>query len=206
MVIAILRLRIAYRFPIFQKRAKRKTQAHPKFYFFDAGLFKALRPLGPLEADEDTLGPSLETLVLQELTALSSYLRKRYQIYYWRSAKNLEVDFVLYGEKAFFAIEVTKANRLRKEDLAGLKGFLGDYPKATAFLLYGGTDRYIEDGSISFRSTIFSARQFDYSLAPHKVSQLLFSRPSLRASSGRLFKCRIRQPQTCEIAPSALES
>jgi predicted AAA+ superfamily ATPase len=139
-------LRIAYRIPIFQKRAKRKTLAHPKFYFFDAGLFKALRPLGPLEADEDTLGAALETLVLQELTALSSYLRKRYQIYYWRSAKNLEVDFVLYGDKAFFAIEVTKANRLGEEDLAGLKGFLDEYPKATAFLLYGGTDRYIEDG------------------------------------------------------------
>ena len=42
-------LQIGYRIPIFQKRARRKTQAHPKFYFFDAGLFRALRPLGPLE-------------------------------------------------------------------------------------------------------------------------------------------------------------
>jgi hypothetical protein len=33
--------------------------------------------------------------------------------------------------------------------------------------------------SIPSRSTTFSARQFDYSLAPHKASQLLFSRPSL---------------------------
>lgn len=27
----------------------------------------------------------------------------------------------------------------------GLKAFLKEYPKATAFLLYGGTDRYDED-------------------------------------------------------------
>ena len=138
-------LQIGYRIPIFQKRAKRKTQAHPKFYFFDAGLFAALRPLGPLETDGETLGPALETLVLQELMALSSYFRKRYQVYYWRSKKNMEVDFVLYGENAFFAIEVTKASRVREDDVAGLKAFLGEYPKATAYLLYGGTDRYDED-------------------------------------------------------------
>jgi predicted AAA+ superfamily ATPase len=138
-------LQIGYRIHLFQKRAKRKIQAHPKFYFFDAGLFRALRPLGPLEPDGETIGPALETLVLQELMALTSYLRKRYQIYYWRSANNMEVDFILYGEKAFFAIEVTKASRVRENDAAGLKAFLRDYPKATAFLLYGGTDRYYED-------------------------------------------------------------
>ena len=138
-------LQIGYRIPLFQKRARRKTQAHPKFYFFDAGLFRALKPLGPLEDDGGTIGPALETLVLQELIALSSYLRKRYQIHYWRSANNMEVDFILYGEKAFFAVEVTKASRVREDDTAGLKAFLSEYPKATAFLLYGGTDRYYED-------------------------------------------------------------
>jgi uncharacterized protein len=138
-------LQIGYRIPVFQKRAKRKTQAHPKFYFFDAGLFRALRPLGPLEVDGETLGSALETLVLQELTALNSYARKRYQICYWRSASNMEVDFVVYGDKAFFAIEVTKAGRVREDDVAGLKAFLNEYPKAAAFLLYGGTDRYYED-------------------------------------------------------------
>jgi predicted AAA+ superfamily ATPase len=138
-------LRIGYRVPLFQKRARRKTQAHPKFYFFDAGLFRALRPLGPLEDDGGTTGPALEALVLQELLALTSYLRKRYQIHYWRSTSNMEVDFILYGEKTFFAVEVTKASRVRENDTAGLKAFLNEYPKATAFLLYGGADHYYED-------------------------------------------------------------
>jgi predicted AAA+ superfamily ATPase len=138
-------LQIGYRIPLFQKRARRKTYAHPKFYFFDAGLFKALRPLGPLDDDGETIGPALETLVLQELIALSAYLRKRCQINYWRSARNMEVDFVIYGEKAFFGVEVTKANRVREDDTAGLKAFLNEFPQATAFLLHGGTDRYYED-------------------------------------------------------------
>jgi len=141
----LLDLQIAYRIPLFQKKSKRKTQAHPKFYFFDAGLFMALKPVGPLDAEQDVVGPALETLVLQELKALVSYLRKRYQIYYWRSAGNMEVDFVLYGEKAFFAIEVTKSGRVREADVGGLRAFLKEYPNAIAFLLHGGVDRYYED-------------------------------------------------------------
>jgi len=138
-------LHIGYRIPVFQKRAKRKTLAHPKFYFFDAGLFRALRPVGPLEAHGETTGPALETLVLQELIALNAYLRKRYSIHYWRSAHNAEVDFILYGEKAFFAIEVTGASRIREGDVAGLKAFLKEYPDAGAFLLYAGNETYYED-------------------------------------------------------------
>ncbi|RJQ64946.1 MAG: hypothetical protein C4530_01490 [Desulfobacteraceae bacterium] len=57
----------------------------------------------------------------------------------------MEVDFILYGDKAFFAVEVTKAGRVREDDTAGLKAFLNEYPQATAFLLYGGPDRYYED-------------------------------------------------------------
>lgn len=83
--------------------------------------------------------------MLQELLALSSFLRKRYQIHYWRSANNMEVDFIVYGEKAFFAVEVTKASRVREDDTARLKAFLHEYPKATAYLLHGGSNHYYED-------------------------------------------------------------
>jgi len=55
------------------------------------------------------------------------------------------VDFILYGEKTFFAIEVTGANRVREGDVSGLKAFLKEYPQANAFLLYGGDERYYED-------------------------------------------------------------
>ncbi|MDQ1335255.1 MAG: uncharacterized protein QG552_2205 [Thermodesulfobacteriota bacterium] len=138
-------LYIGYRIPIFQKRAKRKTQAHPKFYFFDAGLFRALRPVGPLETQGETIGPAIETLVLQELLALNAYLRRRCSIGYWRSTGGAEVDFILYGEDTFTAIEVTGASRVREGDVAGLKAFLKEYPDAEAFLLYAGDETYYED-------------------------------------------------------------
>jgi predicted AAA+ superfamily ATPase len=103
----------------------------------------------PLDARGNTAGPALKTLVLQEITALNSYLRRRYLICYWRSAAKAEVDFILYGEKGFFAIEVTGANRAREEDIVGLKAFLKaflkEYPQAKAYLLYCGEERYYED-------------------------------------------------------------
>ena len=35
---------LAFRLPVFTKKASRDMSSHPKFYFFDAGVFQALRP------------------------------------------------------------------------------------------------------------------------------------------------------------------
>jgi hypothetical protein len=40
------------RLPAFRKRAKRKVVAHPKFYLFDAGVYRAVRPRGPLDTPD----------------------------------------------------------------------------------------------------------------------------------------------------------
>ena len=37
-------LLIATRIPVFRRRAKRAVVAHGKFYFFDCGVFRSLRP------------------------------------------------------------------------------------------------------------------------------------------------------------------
>ncbi len=39
-------LLLAYRLPVFTRRAKRAVAAHPKFYFFDTGIYATLRPSG----------------------------------------------------------------------------------------------------------------------------------------------------------------
>ena len=132
-------LMIGVRLPVFLKRAKRRMVAHPKFYFFDLGVYKTIRPKGPLDSAEDLDGPALETLVLQELRALNSYLGWDYEIHSWRTHSKLEVDFVLYGERGLRAIEVKRSDRVREEDLAGLKALLEDYPSAQGYFVYGGS-------------------------------------------------------------------
>jgi predicted AAA+ superfamily ATPase len=137
-------LLLGVRLPAFRKRARRRLVAHPKFFFFDAGVYRAIRPRGPLDTPEEIDGAALETLVFQELRAVNDYFDLGYDLYYWRTATQMEVDFVLYGERGLIAIEVKRTARFRKRDLIGLKTFCQDYPMARAFLIYGGRYRRYE--------------------------------------------------------------
>lgn len=140
-------LLLAVRVPVFRKKAKRRLIAHPKFYFFDAGVYRALRPRGPLDTPEDIDGAALETVIFQELSAMNHYHDMGYHIYFWRTTNGHEVDIVLYGERGIIAIEVKRSARVTQVALRGLKAFLNEYPMARAYLLYSG-DRERWEGDI----------------------------------------------------------
>lgn len=98
-------LLLAQRLPVFTKRAKRRMVAHPKFYFFDVGVFRTLRPMGPLDRPEEAEGAAYESLFYQELRAINAY-----------------GDF-----------EIKRSRKVDSKDLRGLKSFLTDYPMAKAY-------------------------------------------------------------------------
>ena len=134
-------LLLSFRVPVFAKRAGRDTAAHPKFFFFDAGVYRSLRPRGPLDRPEEIAGAALEGLVAQHLRAWIAYAGTKAGLYYWRTRSGVEVDFVVHGEGVFAAIEVKHAARVRPEDLRSLKAFGTEYPEAHLVLLYRGGDR-----------------------------------------------------------------
>jgi len=138
-------LRIGYRVPIFSKKTKRRLIVHPKFYFFDVGVYRTVRPMGPLDAPEEVDGIALETLFLQELMALNSALDIGYKIFYWRTSNGREVDFILYGPKGMLSFEIKNTSRITSAMLGGLRSFLTDYPMAKAYFVYGGNRRMYED-------------------------------------------------------------
>ena len=141
-------LLLAVRIPVFSRRAKRAITTHPKFYFFDAGVYRAIRPRGPLDTDEEIDGAAIETLVLESIRAENANHQLGYELSFWRTATGVEVDFVLYGERGLHAIEVKRSSRFSEQDLAGLRQFRTDYPAAEGCLLYGGTKRYRFDDAI----------------------------------------------------------
>ncbi len=132
-------LLLSCRIPVFSKRARRKLIAHSKFYFFDVGIYRTLRPRGPLDTDQEVNGAALESLVLQELQATNDLYNYKYKIHYWRTRTGLEVDFILYGPQGLHAIEVKCSRNISPNDLKGLKAFGADYPEAQLTLLYGGS-------------------------------------------------------------------
>lgn len=135
-------LLIGYRLYPFTKHSKRNIVATPKFYFFDAGVYRSIRPKGPLDAASEIDGPALETLFLQEAKAINDYFDLGFEIFYWRTQSGQEVDFVLYGERGLFAFEIKRTQKLRSADTKSLEMFQADYPMAKCFMLYGGTKTY----------------------------------------------------------------
>jgi predicted AAA+ superfamily ATPase len=138
-------LLIGYRLPVFTKRAKRDVITHPKFYYFDTGVYRAIRPLGPLDSSADMDGPALETLFLQQARALNDYYDLGYKFHYWRTRSQIEIDFVLYGEQGLRAFEIKRKTTLTSKDFHGLQTFANDYPMAKLYLLYGGHKQYVEN-------------------------------------------------------------
>ena len=131
-------LLLSHRIPVFTKRAKRRMAAHPKFFLFDTGVYRAIRPKGPLDRSEEIDGSALETLFFQELRANNDLFKFGYTIYYWRTDTGHEVDFVLYGEKGLIGIEIKRASKIRNKEFNGLKAFKKDYPMANLYMFYGG--------------------------------------------------------------------
>lgn len=125
----------------FTKRAKRKIVAHAKFFFFDVGVYRTLRPTGPFDLPEEIAGHALETLFFQELRALNDYYALEYAIYFWRTIKGEEVDFVLYGPRGLHAFEIKRTTKIYSQDLKALQLFHEDYPEAKLYILYGGKFR-----------------------------------------------------------------
>ncbi len=134
-------LLLCFTLPIFTKKAKRILSSHPKFYFFDVGVYQSIRPLGPLDNPEAIGGHALETLVAQHLRAWLDYSAKEGELFFWKTKAGLEVDFIIYGEIGFYAIEIKKSKSIHHQDLRSLQEFKKDYPESQAILVYGGNER-----------------------------------------------------------------
>lgn len=156
-------LLLAYKLPVFSKRAKRDLSSHSKFYLFDSGVFRALRPKGILDRVEEIEGIALEGLVVQHLRAWNDYGTEKHDLAFWRTRSGLEVDIVVYGPNNFCAIEVKNSTKIHSLDTKPLEEFLVDYPMAKGILLYRGKERL-------FRKNILClpCNEFLMSLKPNK--------------------------------------
>ncbi|MDP2599427.1 MAG: AAA family ATPase [Deltaproteobacteria bacterium] len=86
------------------KRATKQI-AHPKFYFFDSGVVRALSGRLPYPPLPEETGFLLETFLANELRAYLSYSKKHFPLFFWSSHDQVEVDFFLETNKGFLAIE-----------------------------------------------------------------------------------------------------
>jgi predicted AAA+ superfamily ATPase len=139
-------LLLSFRLPVFTRRARRLLSAHPKFYWFDSGVFVSMRPASVIDRPQEIAGAALEGLVAQHLRAWIDYSGNDCRLAYWRTKSGSEVDFVVWGQAGFWALEVKHTTTLRPKDLRAIRAFREDYPEATVRLLYRGGEKLEIDG------------------------------------------------------------
>jgi predicted AAA+ superfamily ATPase len=111
--------------PSFQKRPKRRVITAPKFYLFDVGIANNLLGRSKIEAGTELFGKAFEHFIYQEIYAHSRYSDNEYPIYYWRTASQSEIDFVLGDHQV--AIEVKSTDNVNPRHLKGLRAFEEEY-------------------------------------------------------------------------------
>lgn len=164
-------LLLGYTLNVFGHRAKRKLSSQPKFYYFDPGVFRALRKEGFLDRSTEIEGAALEGLVAEHLRSWAHAQKERIELSFWRTRSGSEVDFILYGPNVFVAIEVKNNTKTHPGDFSGLSAFTKDYPEATPFLLYRGKEK-IKKGNC----LCIPVEEFLKSLDPY-VSRLEYGNP-----------------------------
>jgi len=129
---------IGYWLPAWQRHAKVKEVASPKFYLFDPGVARALagRLREPLEGLER--GFLLETWVLHELRAAIAFQNLGGDLRYWRTPAGSEVDFIWTRAKRAVGIEVKAAATWRSNYGGPLKSLVADGIVESGFGIYTG--------------------------------------------------------------------
>jgi predicted AAA+ superfamily ATPase len=133
--------------PAWQRRAKVKEAANPKFYLFDCGVARALagRTREPIDGLER--GFLLETWILHELRATIAYENLGGELRHWRTPSGSEVDFIWTRAKRAVGIEVKAATQWRREFGGPLKSLLDDRIVQSGFGVYAGTVE-LKDGPL----------------------------------------------------------
>lgn len=144
-------------------KAKIKEVVAPKFYFFDCGVVRAIRneldePLG-----EET-GYFLETFVLNELKAYSSYSSSNFEIYFWGTPSHAEVDFIVCKGKKKWAIEIKSSKTWKREFNKGLHSAAESRKLDKLIGVYLGKDPQIVEDVEVLPIEIFCKKLFDGSL------------------------------------------
>lgn len=111
--------------PSYQKTPKRRVISAPKFYFFDVGVAGYLLKRKNIVYGSEAFGKAFEHFIYHEIYSYSKYSDKNFPVSYWRTASQIEVDFILGDNET--AVEVKSSNMVNQNHLKGLKSFAEEY-------------------------------------------------------------------------------
>jgi hypothetical protein len=139
--------------------------AHPKFYFFDAGVARAAAGWIRETMPDEWRGFSFESLVLGELRGFNSYRRKDKRLFHYSVTGAFDIDFVVETQQKvlnrparFVAIEAKASTQWRPEWSKPLAMVSGHDAINAAYGVYLGNKTIVKDAVTVLPFAEFSRR------------------------------------------------
>ena len=130
--------RLGFLLEPFHHSVRKRQRESPKFYLFDTGVQRALsRTLTvPLLPQTYAFGKAFEHFIICEFIRLSSYARNDFNFSYLQTKDDAEIDLIIERPgKPIALIEIKSTNHVEKDDVAGLRKFVLDFPGANFYCL-----------------------------------------------------------------------
>ena len=135
---------ILYPLEAFTQSRRRRLIQHPKYYFFDVGVFNGI--MNNYEVSADRIGLLYENLCLQVLLSELKGRDIEARISTYRTEGGAEVDFILECKSKVIALEVKASKQIGSHDLIGLKRFHQFFgKKALSIVVYLGQNAYYKE-------------------------------------------------------------
>ena len=120
----------------YSKSTRKRLVQHPKFYFFDPGVHRALtqKITVPLQRKTTEYGRSFEHFLITEIIRLARYKELDYEFSFYQSSNEAEVDLIIETPQGLtYAIEMKSLENPDSSSLRGLKSFRQICQKATLY-------------------------------------------------------------------------
>lgn len=128
------------------KRAA-KLVSHPKFYFFDAGVARALSGRIAYPPTKEEMGAIFETYLLHEIRAFLRYTERDYPVFFFRTHDGVEIDVIFESAKGVVAIELKASPTWRSEFDKGFRRIRTEHTSVTCIGVYTGDRRLAHEGT-----------------------------------------------------------
>jgi predicted AAA+ superfamily ATPase len=133
---------LTFTLPAFEAKLRVRERTHPKLYWADPGLPRAMKKqLGAPTAEER--GHLLEGWIASVLRAYRDYRETFEDWFYWAPGKgtSVEVDFLLRSGSSMVAIEVRAGRQFSDGSLRGLRAIADLRGVRRRIVVYGGERR-----------------------------------------------------------------
>ncbi|MCK4517568.1 ATP-binding protein [Candidatus Babeliales bacterium] len=130
---------VCIRIPEFNRLVQHQTRHHPRFYFFDVGLY---RKLCPSSTDE----MAMKGLVAYHLMAWKENSSGRHDHFFWKMKSGAEIDFHFFGNIGCWTINLKDTKIVKPEDIRSLVSYRKKYSGSKTIFIYSGRYPFLENG------------------------------------------------------------